>query len=59
MDVATKMAHFYPNVQWPNLTMRQLTGYLTRIGELYQSKTTPIEDAMARETAKFRIENNL
>lgn len=54
-----RMSHFYPNVLWPMLTLKQLEGYLLRIPELYQREMTAIELMQAKDVRQFRIENDI
>lgn len=55
----SKMAHFYPNIKWQELSLRQLNGYLIRIDELY-NKPQNMNDVMKeREMRIYRTENNL
>ena len=55
----TLMAHHYPTVVWHELSYKQLTGYLCRVGELYQREMTQIEIMQERETKIYRMENNI
>lgn len=59
MDVAAKMAHYYPAINWRELSMPQLEGYLSRTGDFGFVPSGPMAEAQFREIKTYRMENNI